>query len=81
MTLEPYETLAAINPLLSAYLFKHDMDIHAANEAREPTESEMNAMIDEMRMRYLYAFGREEYEKAVSPSQRKETERRLRQQR
>ena len=79
--LGPYEALAAINPLLAAYSFKHDMDIHGANETRQPTQYEMNAMIDEMRMRYLYAFGRQEYERAVSQWEREATAARLRERR
>jgi RHS repeat-associated protein len=49
---------------------------HGDKESREPTEEEMNHMVDDMRMQYLNAFGREMYEKAVPQSEREATERR-----
>lgn len=82
--LEPYldEVMEHSSPLIGAgyglATFVRDMNAHAAQEAREPTDCEMNTMIDEMRMRFLYAFGREAYERAVSRGQREATEQRLR---
>ncbi|MGB7069307.1 MAG: RHS repeat-associated core domain-containing protein, partial [Pyrinomonadaceae bacterium] len=50
---------------------------HRATEEREPTEAEMNLMVDEMRLGYQQTFGQEEYEQAVSEDQRKLTAGRL----
>jgi hypothetical protein len=61
--------------------YKTDMDAHTKEESREPTEDEMNTMVDQMRMHYLKTFGREEYERAVSREEREATERRLKAQR
>jgi hypothetical protein len=36
----------------------------------------MNHMVDDLRMQYLNAFGREMYEQAVSPEEREATDRR-----
>jgi hypothetical protein len=74
--LAPYKTLFAISPALGIAAFKEAMDAHAAKEAREPTEDEMNHMVDDLRMQYLNTFGREMYEQAVSPEEREATERR-----
>jgi RHS repeat-associated protein len=61
--------------------YKNDMDEHSAGEARMPTTDEMNVMVDQLRMRYLQTFGREEYERAVTADEREKTERRLKGQR
>ncbi len=74
--LAPYQTLAAINPLLAAALYKNDMDAHTEAESRQPTQGEMNHMVDDLRMQYLNAFGREMYEQAVSQEEREATDRR-----
>lgn len=58
--------------------FGLDMNDHANVEAREPTEAEMNQMVDDLRMQFLNAFGREAYERAVPEEDRKQTEERKR---
>jgi anti-sigma-K factor RskA len=53
-----------------------DLNNHANSEAGQPTDQEMNRMVDDLRMQYLNAFGREKYEQAVSPEERAARERR-----
>jgi RHS repeat-associated protein len=85
--LQPYLDIAssAPTPLLGPLYveiaigkFALDMKAHADIEARQPTQEEMNAMIDELRMRYLHTYGREAYEQAVSKEEREATAKRLR---
>ncbi|MBK8149577.1 MAG: hypothetical protein IPK58_15585 [Acidobacteria bacterium] len=47
------------------------MAYHASQELREPTDEEMNLMVDEIRVRYRTTFGEEAYNQAVSEEQRK----------
>lgn len=54
-----------------------DLWNHSAEEDREPTEAEMNLMVDEMRLAYQETFGQEAYEQAVSEEERKLTAERL----
>jgi RHS repeat-associated protein len=61
--------------------YRQDMAAHSAEESRDPTQDEMNTMVDQMRMRYLQTLGQEAYEQAVSREERQATERRLRPQR
>jgi hypothetical protein len=75
--LKPYLDLAVISPAAADIRYGLDMAEHKEDEAREPTQDEMNAMVDEMRMRYLHTFGQEAYEQAVSKEEREATERRL----
>jgi RHS repeat-associated protein len=74
--LAPYQTLAAVNTLVAAALYARDMDAHTETESKHPTQDEMNQMVDDLRMQYLNAFGREMYEQAVSPEERAATDRR-----
>ena len=50
---------------------------HKETESRDPTDEEMNLMVDEIRMRYRETFGDEAYITAVSEDERKKTEIRL----
>ncbi len=44
---------------------------------RQPTDAEMNLMVDEMRLAYQQTFGQKAYEQAVTEPERKLTEDRL----
>jgi anti-anti-sigma regulatory factor len=68
--LAPFKAMFLINPVTAALAYKEAIDAHGAEEAREPTQDEMNRMVDDMRMQYLNRFGREMYEQAVSPAER-----------
>ena len=74
--LAPYKALFAINPVWGITAYKTAMDAHTEEESREPTQDEMNHMVDDLRMQYLNAFGREMYERAVSLEERDATDRR-----
>ncbi|MBK7704654.1 MAG: hypothetical protein IPJ30_02460 [Acidobacteria bacterium] len=54
-----------------------DLLQHKETESREPTDDEMNSMVDEIRMRYRETFGEEAYSTAVSQDERERTEGRL----
>ena len=70
--------LDAVGAAIAIKQYTADMAAHDAGEDREPTQQEMNTMVDQMRMYYLKTFGREEYERAVSREEREATERRVR---
>ncbi len=50
---------------------------HGQEESREPTQAEMNLMVDELRLNYQQTYGQEAYNQAVSEDQRKLTADRL----
>ena len=75
-----YKLLGLISPVAGAVAFGVDMKDHANVEARQPTDAEMNQMVDDLRMQFLNAFGREAYERAVPEEDRKATEERKRKQ-
>ena len=76
----PYEVLGYLSPAVGVLAFGLDMKDHADAEARPPTDSEMNQMVDDLRMQFLNGFGREAYERAVPEEDRKATEERKRKQ-
>jgi RHS repeat-associated protein len=73
-----YTLLGLISPVVGAVAFGVDMNDHANSEARQPTTQEMNQMVDDLRMQFLNAFGREAYERAVPEEDRKQTDERKR---
>lgn len=58
-------------------LYGVDMLAHAKEEEREPTEDEMNNMIDEMRLRFYEVYGPDAYNRAISQEEREKTAERL----
>lgn|GEM_PF-6281473 len=50
---------------------------HKNEESREPTQDEMNLMVDEMRMRFRQTYGQDAYNSAVSEDERKKTAERM----
>ena len=77
---QPYQVLGLMSPVVGVTAFGVDMIDHANVEARQPTDGEMNKMVDDLRMQFLNAFGREAYEGAVPEADRKATEERKRKQ-
>ena len=76
----PYKLMALGGPMAAGQsidMFKKDMEAHAAEEAREPTEEDMNHMVDDLRMQFRALFGEDMYKSAVSDKQRDETEQRM----
>jgi RHS repeat-associated protein len=57
--------------------FVTDMAQHANGESRNPTETEMNQMVDEMRLRFYEVYGEDAYNRAIPVEERKRTEERL----
>jgi RHS repeat-associated protein len=76
----PYEVMGFLSPVTGAAAFAWDMKGHADIEARQPTDAEMNKMVDDLRMQFLNAFGKEAYEKAVPEEDRRATEERKKKQ-
>jgi hypothetical protein len=77
---QPYKVMALLSPAASVIGFGLDMKAHTNIEARYPTDPEMNQMVDDLRMQFLNAFGKEAYERAVPEQDRKATEERKRKQ-
>jgi hypothetical protein len=75
-----YTLLGLVSPVAGAIAFGVDMNDHANSEAGQPTTQEMNQMVDDLRMQFLNAFGREAYERAVPEEDRKQTDERKRKQ-
>jgi RHS repeat-associated protein len=76
----PYEVMGYLSPATAVAAFAWDMKAHADTEARQPTDAEMNKMVDDLRMQFLNAFGKEAYEKAVPEEDRRATEERKKKQ-
>ncbi len=64
------------SPALGLGVFIGELGLHSEEESREPTEEEMNRMVDDMRMQYRYAFGEVAYDLAVPLEERQATEHR-----
>lgn len=62
---------------VAALLYGLDMLGHADQESGEPTEDEMNHMIDEMRLRFYEVYGPDAYNLAISEAEREKTAERL----
>lgn len=56
--------------------FAADMLDHSITESRQPTEEEMNDMVDALRLRYRASFGEDAYNRAVLEEDRIKTEER-----
>ncbi len=56
---------------------RRDVDEHSEKEEREPTQSEMDLMVDRMRMLYRDTYGQAAYELAVTEDERKKTSDRI----
>jgi len=65
------------NPWGALVIYGFDMLAHAEDEEREPTEDEMNHMIDEMRLRFYEVYGQDAYNRAISEREREKTAERL----
>ena len=59
------------NPLAAVIDFAEDMVVHATIEEREPTQEEMQKMVDELRAKFREVFGEEIYNRAISPPQKR----------
>jgi len=57
--------------------FQVDMEEHTRQESRQPTQQEMNQMVDEMRLRFYEVYGDELYQRAVPDEERDRTAERL----